>query len=172
LKINLIVAVSENNVIGVKNDLPWNLPLDMSHFKKVTSGHCVIMGRKNYLSIPEKFRPLPNRTNIILTKKSAFKADKCKVFNSLEKAIEYSQSTGEKNPFIIGGGQLYKYALKKNIVDIIYLTRIHADIKGDTFFPKLNLKNWYINSKKFNKKDENHKYDYTFLVLKKIKNSF
>ena len=169
MKVNLIVAVSENNVIGVKNDLPWNLPNDMNYFKKKTSGHCVIMGRKNYLSIPEKYRPLPNRTNIILTKNLNFKAEQCKVCNSLEKALEYSKLNGEKNPFIIGGGKLYKYAIQKKIVDIVYLTRIHANIKGDTFFPKLDLKEWEIVSKKFYKKDSKHKFDYTFLILKKIK---
>lgn len=169
MKVNLIVAVSENNVIGVKNDLPWSLPNDMSYFKKKTNGHFVIMGRKNYLSIPEKYRPLPNRTNIILTSKPNFKAEKCKVFDSLEKALEYSKLNKEKNPFIIGGGELYKYAIQKKIVDIIYLTRIHANIKGDTFFPELNLKEWNVVSEKFNKKDEKHKFDYTFLILEKIK---
>lgn len=171
LKINLIVAVSKNNVIGVKNNLPWILPNDMSHFKKTTTGHCVIMGRKNYLSIPKKFRPLPNRKNIILTTKSNFKANKCEIFDSLEKALDYLKLIGERNPFIIGGGKLYKYALEKNIIDIIYLTKIHANIKGDTFFPKLNFKNWNIISEKNNKKDKNHKYDYTFLILEKIKKS-
>tara|TARA_B100001758_G_scaffold244151_1_gene255077 strand:+ start:688 stop:1206 length:519 start_codon:yes stop_codon:yes gene_type:complete len=169
LKVNLIVAVSENNVIGVKNDLPWSLPNDMNYFKTKTNGHSVIMGRKNYLSIPEKYRPLPNRTNIILTRNPNFKAEKCKVFDSLEKALEYSKLNIEKNPFIIGGGELYKYAIQKKIVDIIYLTRIHANIKGDTFFPELNLKEWDIVSEKFNQKDEKHKFDYTFLILKKIK---
>jgi dihydrofolate reductase len=163
LKVNLIVAASENNVIGVKNDLPWNLPKDMNFFKTKTSGHCVIMGRKNYLSIPEKFRPLPNRTNIILTKNTNFKAEKCEIFNSLEKALNYCKEIGDENPFIIGGGQLYKFAIENKIVDIIYLTRIHANIDGDTFFPKLNLNEWEIISEKFNKKDSRHKFDYTFL---------
>ena len=171
MKVNLIVAVSENNVIGVKNDLPWDLPNDMNYFKTKTSGHCVIMGRKNYLSIPEKYRPLPNRTNIILTSNPNFKAEKCKVFNSLEKALDYSKLNKEENPFIIGGGELYKYAIQKKIVDIIYLTRIHANIKGDTFFPKLNMNEWDVISEKFNQKDVTHKFDYTFLILKKIKNS-
>lgn len=167
MKVNLIVAVSENNVIGVKNDLPWNLPNDMNYFKTKTSGHCVIMGRKNYLSIPEKYRPLPNRTNIILTSNPNFKAKKCKIFDSLEKALEYSKLNKHEKPFIIGGGELYKYAIQKNIVDVIYLTRIHANIKGDTFFPKLKLEDWNIVSKKFNNKDAKHKFDYTFLTIKR-----
>ena len=169
MKVNLIVAASENNVIGVENDLPWDLPNDMNYFKKKTSDHCVIMGRKNYLSIPKKYRPLPKRTNIVLTNDSTFKAEKCKVFNSLEKALKFSESIGDKNPFIIGGGELYKFAIQNKIVDVIYLTRIHANIKGDTFFPKLDLKEWKVVSKKFNKKDSQHKFDYTFFKLQKIK---
>ena len=96
MKVNLIVAASENNVIGQNNDLPWNLPNDMNFFKNKTNGHCVIMGRKNYLSIPKKYRPLPNRTNLILSNKSDFKAKDCKVFNSLEKALEYCELLNEK----------------------------------------------------------------------------
>ena len=168
MKVNLIVAVSENNVIGVKNDLPWNLPNDMNYFKTKTSGHCVIMGRKNYLSIPEKYRPLQNRTNIILTNNPNFKAENCKVFNSLEKALKYSKSIKEENPFIIGGGELYKYAIQKKIVDIIYLTRIHANIKGDTFFPKLNMTNWKIIDEKRHEKDNEHKFAFTFYTLENL----
>ena len=167
--ISIIVAVSSNQVIGKNNKLAWNLPYDMKYFSNITRNHTVIMGRKNWESIPKKYRPLPNRTNIILTSKPNFKAEKCKVFDSLEKALEYSKLNKEKNPFIIGGGELYKYAIQKKIVDIIYLTRIHANIKGDTFFPELNLKEWNVVSEKFNKKDEKHKFDYTFLILEKIK---
>ena len=167
MKVNLIVAVTENNVIGQDNDLPWHLPNDMKFFKKKTNGHCVIMGRKNYLSIPEKFRPLPNRTNLILTNNSSFEAKDCKIFNSLEKAIEYCNLINEKNPFIIGGGQVYKYAIEKKIVDIIYLTRIHTKIEGDTFFPSINLNDWRISYEKFNPKDSKHKFDFTFYKLEK-----
>jgi dihydrofolate reductase len=167
LKINLIVAVSENNVIGMKNNLPWTLPNDMRYFKEKTLGHCVIMGKKNYLSIPQKFRPLPNRENIILTTKKNFNAPKCKVFNTLEKALEYTKSRNEKEIFVIGGGEVYKYALEKNLIDTIFLTRVHAKIQGDTFFPKLNKQQWNVMSEEKQQKDENHKYDYTFFVLTK-----
>ena len=167
MKVNLIVAVTENNVIGQDNDLPWHLPNDMIFFKNKTNGHCVIMGRKNYLSIPEKFRPLPNRTNLILTNNSSFKAEGCEIFNSLEKAIEYCNLINEKKPFIIGGGQVYKYAIEKKLVDVIYLTRIHTKIEGDTFFPTINLNKWRISYEKFNPKDSKHKFDYTFYKLEK-----
>ena len=167
MKINLIVAASENNVIGIKNDLPWALPNDMNYFKKKTLGHTVIMGRKNYISIPEKFRPLPNRENIILTSKQNFTAEKCRIFNSLESSITYCEKMKRKEIFIIGGGEVYKYALKEKLIDTIFLTRVHTTIKGDTFFPKLNLDKWKVISKERNNKDSSHKYDYTFIVLKK-----
>jgi len=168
LKIKLIVAVSKNNVIGIKNGLPWHLPDDMVFFKNTTMGGTVIMGRNNYLSIPEKFRPLKNRFNIVLTNDSLFTAKNCLILNSLESAIDFSKKRNEKNIFIIGGGKLYNYALEKKIVDLIYLTRIHATISGDTFFPKINMDNWRKLDEKFHKKDKNHKYDFTFLTLERI----
>ena len=137
LKIKLIVAASENNVIGIKNDLPWHLPNDMIFFKKKTLNSVVIMGKKNYLSIPKKFRPLKNRTNIILTRDEKFLAENCLVVNNFESAIKIAKKQNRQNIFIIGGGMVYKYALENEMVDIIYLTRIHANIKGDTFFPKI-----------------------------------
>ena len=167
MKVNLIVAASENNVIGIKNDLPWSLPDDMKYFKEKTLGHFIIMGRKNYISIPEKFRPLPNRENAILTTKEKFVAPGCLIFNSLESALEDAKLKNKKEVFIIGGGEIYKYALEKKLVDIIFLTRIHTEIAGDTFFPKIDLKKWTTISELRKSKNENHKYDYTFFVLKK-----
>ena len=166
MKIKLIVAASENNVIGIENGLPWNLPDDMNFFKRKTLNSVVIMGRKNYLSIPEKFRPLKNRTNIIITKNTGFKAKDCVVTNSLEKAIELGEKE-KKDIFIIGGGMVYQYAIQNELVDLIYLTRVHAKIKGDTFFPKINMKIWKILNQKKHKKDNKHKYDFTFFTLQK-----
>ena len=166
MRIKLIVAASENNVIGVKNDLPWHLPDDMDFFKKKTLNSTVIMGKNNFLSIPEKFRPLIKRTNIILTRNKSFYAEGCIVTNSLESAIELAKNE-KKDIFIIGGGLVYKYALEKKMVDLIYLTRVHAQIKGDTFFPILNMRNWEVIDKKTHLKDDKHKYDFTFFTLKK-----
>ena len=140
LKIKLIVAASQNNVIGFKNDLPWHLPDDMNYFKETTINSVVIMGRNNYLSIPKKYRPLKDRVNIILTKNPEFYAPNCLIANGLEKAIELAKLEKRENIFIIGGGKVYQYALEQNLVDLIYLTRIHANIEGDTFFPKLKSK--------------------------------
>jgi len=166
LKTKLIVATSENNVIGLQNKLPWNLPDDMKFFKDKTMGSCVIMGKNNYLSIPNRFRPLKGRINIILTKQTSFKAPNCIIETTLESAIKLAKKE-QKKIFIIGGGMVYKYALEQNLVDIIYLTRIHAKIKGDIFFPELDMNQWSKIEEHFHPKDENHKYNFTFLKFVK-----
>lgn len=166
MKIKLIVAVSENNVIGVKNDLPWHLPDDMDFFKKKTLNSSVIMGKNNFLSIPEKFRPLKNRINIILTRNKSFNAKECLIANDLKAAIKLAKKA-KKNIFIIGGGMVYKDALTQGLVDIIYLTRIHAQIKGDVFFPELDMNKWRVVEEQLHPKDSRHKYDFTFFKLEK-----
>jgi len=166
MKISLIVAVSENGVIGKDNDLIWHLPKDMQFFKKITIGHHVIMGRRNFESIPHKYRPLPNRTNIIITRQSEYKAEGCIVVNSVETALEIAKNNGDIEPFIIGGGQIYRIAIEKNLVDKIYLTKIHHSFKGDTFFPELSS-NWRETNKTENKADDKHKYNYDFITLER-----
>ena len=166
MKVSLIVAVSENGVIGKDNDLIWHLPKDMKFFKETTMGHHVIMGRKNFESIPHKFKPLPNRTNIVITRQSDYKAEGSIVVNSVEDALEIAKVNGDLEPFIIGGGQIYKIALEKNLVDRIYLTRIHYSFDGDTFFPELNS-DWKEINREDCFKDERNKYDYSFIVLEK-----
>ena len=121
---SLIAAVAENRVIGKDNALIWHLPNDMNYFKETTLNHHVIMGRKNYISIPEKYRPLPNRTNIVLSKQECYHEEDCIVFNSIESAIAFARNNKETEVFIIGGGQIYKEALKKNLVDRIYITHV------------------------------------------------
>ena len=167
MKIKLIVAASENNVIGIKNKLPWNLPNDMQYFKNMTMNSVVIMGKNNYLSIPEKFRPLKQRTNIILTRDTNYLAKDCLIANSLESAIELAKKQELSNIFIIGGGMVYKYALDHNLIDIIYLTRIHAHIDGDIFFPGINFKKWTKTNEIFHKADNSHKFSFTFLTYEK-----
>lgn len=166
MKVSLIVAVSENGVIGKDNDLIWHLPKDMKFFKETTQGHHVIMGRKNFESIPHKFRPLPNRTNVIITRQSDYKAEGCLVVNSVEESIEIAKQNEDTEPFIIGGGQIYKIALEQNLVDRIYLTRIHHDFEGDTFFPELNS-DWEEVKRVDCYEDEKNKYEYSFIVLEK-----
>ena len=166
MKVSLIVAAAENGVIGKDNDLIWHLPKDMRFFKETTLNHHVIMGRKNFESIPHKYRPLPNRTNIVITRQTNYKADGCVVVNSVEAALEIAKENGDKEPFIIGGGQIYKLALEANLVDRIYLTKVHHTFDGDTFFPALNNK-WKEVNKTVNKADEKHAYDYDFITLER-----
>ena len=166
MKVSLIVAVAKNGVIGKDNDLIWHLPQDIRFFKEITIGHHVIMGRRNFESIPHKYRPLPNRTNIIITRQSEYKAEECIVVNSVETALEIAKDNGDIEPFIIGGGQIYRIALEENLVDKIYLTKIHHSFKGDTFFPELSS-DWKETNKTENKADEKHKYNYDFITLER-----
>jgi len=165
---SIIVAASENNVIGMNNDLIWHLPIDMKFFKEKTAGHHVIMGRKNFESIPHKFRPLPNRTNIIITRNKNYHAENCIIKTNLTDAINETKNNNENETFIIGGGEIYKLALEQNLVDRIYLTRIHHEFDGDTFFPYLEEAKWKEKSRLEYKKDEKHKYDFTFLTYEKL----
>ena len=166
MKVSLIVAVSENGVIGKDNDLIWHLPKDMKFFKDTTLGHHVIMGRRNFESIPHKYRPLPNRKNIIITRNKNYTAKNCIIKNNLKDALKEARNSNEDEAFIIGGGEIYKLALQENLVDRIYLTRIHYEFEGDTFFPALSSKWKEINKKDFFK-DEKHKYNFTFFTYEK-----
>ena len=168
MKVSLIVAVSENNVIGKDNNLIWHLPKDMKFFKNTTLHHHVIMGRKNFESIPHKFRPLPNRTNIIISRKTNYTAANSLVVSSIQKALEIAKENSDPEPFIIGGGEIYKLALKLDLVDRIYLTRIHGIFEGDTFFPELD-NSWKEISKEDHLSDEKHDYDFSFIILEKNK---
>ena len=167
MKVSLIVAVAENGVIGKDNDLIWHLPKDMRFFKETTLGHHVIMGRKNFESIPHKYRPLPNRANIVITRQSGYKAEGCIVVDSVVAALDIAKNNGDTEPFIIGGGQIYKLALEANLVDKIYLTKINNTFDGDTFFPELENE-WKEVERIDCKADEKHAYDYSFLTFEKI----
>ena len=164
--ISMIVAVSENNVIGKDNSLVWHLPADMKFFKDKTTGHCIITGRKNYESIPEKFRPLPNRTNIVITRQSDYSASGAIVVNSLEAALEKAKATGDEEIFIIGGAEIFNQALR--YTERIYLTEIHHLFEGDTFFPELDPSEWKETARMAGNVDEKNKYPHNFLTLEKI----
>jgi len=166
--VSLIVAVAENNVIGKDNTLIWHLPKDMQFFKQTTLNHHIITGRKNYISIPEKFRPLANRTNIVLTRQNNFTEENCVIHNSLEAAIEFAKKNNETEVFIIGGGQIYKEALDKGLVDKMYITHVHHTFEGDTFFPEVNIEKWKKISEEHHSKDEKHTYDFSFCVYSRI----
>ena len=133
--VTLIAAASENNIIGKDNKLIWRLSDDLKHFKELTKGHFVIMGRKTFESMP---KALPNRTNVIITRKTDYKAENAIVVNSLEKALKVAEN--DNQPFIIGGGEIYKLSME--IADRIELTRVHTSIEGDTSFPEIDLEKW------------------------------
>ena len=140
--VSMIAAVAKNRVIGKNNQLIWDLPKDMKFFMDTTMGRHIIMGRKNFDSIPTKYRPLKNRTNIIVTRNNSFSADGCIVVNTILDGISHAKKNGEKECFIIGGGQIYQQALDLNIVDKLYITHIDTDFDGETFFPKVNFNIW------------------------------
>ena len=159
--LTIIAAVATNNALGKNNDLIWRLPADLKRFKKVTLGHHIIMGRKTYESLG---KPLPNRTTIIITRNQNYKADHCIIVDSLEKAIEAAKS--DENPFILGGGEIYKQAL--DYADILDLTLVHQSFEdADTFFPPIDFTKWIEIKREDFKADEAHKFDYSFVRYKR-----
>jgi dihydrofolate reductase len=142
-KICIIAAASKNLVIGKDNDLPWNLPTDLKSFKKITEGSFVIMGRKCWESIPEKFRPLPKRDNIVITRDPNYEAVGAAVINDLETIIKVFKNDGEHGEvFIIGGAQIYKETFKH--ADKMYLTQILSEVEGDTYLEGLDFSEWVL----------------------------
>ena len=137
LPLSLIAAMSKNRVIGNRGDLPWHEPEDLAHFKRTTSGHAVIMGRKTAESL--KFRPLPKRRNVVVTRQADLRLPGFEVFTDLDAAIAAARVT-DPNPFLIGGGELYALALPQ--ITTMYLTVIDRDVTGDAFFPVFDEKEW------------------------------
>ena len=161
--ITIIVAAAENNAIGKDNDLIWSLPNDLKRFKKLTSGHCIIMGRKTFDSFPGL---LPNRKHIVISRnKNISFSDEVAVVNNFEDAIR--ETGDDENPFIIGGGQIYKLAM--DLVDKIELTRVHEEFKADTFFPKIDEDKGELIHEEFNEKDERHQFSFTYKTYIKIR---
>ena len=130
--ISLIVAIAKNGVIGCEGKMPWHIPEDLRYFKRLTTGHTVIMGRKTFESLG---RPLPNRTNVVVTRQKDYRPEGVEVVHSLEEAVA-------KHPdaFVIGGAEIYRQALP--LADELYITKVHASYKGDTKFPKTDLRHW------------------------------
>lgn len=162
--IAIIVAKSRNNVIGKNNDLPWYLPEDLRHFKKLTSGHTTIMGKNTYLSIYNRINgPLPNRQNIVISRSLQSTPNGFVLASSIKQALELAN---DSDIFIIGGAKLYESCLQDGIVDIIYMTEINSNIEGDTKFPDLDNTRWEETAR------EEHKYNnlsYSFITLERRK---
>ncbi|WNH11096.1 dihydrofolate reductase [Thalassobellus suaedae] len=160
-ELTIIVAAAENDAIGKGNKLIWHLSDDLKRFKNLTNGHHIIMGRKTFESFP---KPLPNRTHIVITRQADYKVPEgVIVVNSLEAAIDVTKN--ELQPFVIGGGEIYKQALA--IADKIELTRIHENFEADTFFPKIDTTIWKETANTFHKKDEKHDYEFSFLTYER-----
>lgn len=165
--ISAIAAVADNGTIGKDGGLPWHLPDDMKFFQRTTVNHYVITGRKNYESIPERFRPLPNRTNIVVTRAEGYKAPGALVRRSIEEALDMARNAGETECFIIGGGQVYEEAFEKKLIHRIYLTSVHAAIAGDVKFPAIG-KGWKEVWTEHHKADARHQFPFTFKVLQHL----
>lgn len=158
--ISIIVAAAENNVIGGNNQLLWRLPNDMKWFKANTTGNTVIMGRKTFDSMG---RALPNRRNIIISRNPELRIEGCEVVGSLDEALQLVN--GEKEAFIIGGGEIYKQAWDK--ADKLYLTRVHTEKEGDTMIPEIRDDQWIEESREDHSTDEKHPYAYSFIIYNK-----
>ena len=157
--ITIIAAIGKNRELGKNNDLIWHLPNDLKRFKKVTSGHDVIMGRKTFESLG---KPLPNRTNIIITRNTDYKAKGCIVVNSLEIALK---TTTDTKPYILGGGNIYSQAIE--VAHILDLTLVDAVLDADVFFPEIDLTIWKETSRENFKADEKHNYNYSFVTFER-----
>lgn len=160
-ELTIIVAAAENDAIGKDNKLLWHLSDDLQRFKKLTSGHHIIMGRKTFESFP---KPLPNRTHVVITRQNDYQVPEGVItVSSLEDAIDVSKN--DSQPFIIGGGEIYKQAMA--IADKIEITRVHHDFEADTFFPKIDTTIWKEVNNVFHKKDADHDYEFSFLTYKR-----
>jgi len=158
--ISIITAMDENRVIGRANALPWRLPNDLRRFRRLTTGHAVIMGRRNYESIG---RPLPERRNIVITRQPGYSAPGCQVVHSLEQALAAAGEDPEI--FIIGGAEIYAQALPR--AARLYLTLVHAAVAGDVRFPPFDQGEWREIERERHEADDRHPYPYSFVVLER-----
>lgn len=158
--ITIIAAAAENNELGKDNKLIWHLSDDLKRFKRLTSGHHIIMGRKTFESFP---KALPNRTNVVITRDTNYTAENAVIVHSIEEALELAKD--DNQPFIIGGGEIYKQSLQ--IADRIELTRVHHSFEADTFFPEIDPSIWKEVQRQDCFKDEKHNYDYSFITYEK-----
>lgn len=164
--ISIVVAADLHNGIGANNGLLWQIPADMHYFKEITVGHHVLMGKNTYLSIPNKYRPLVERTNIVISQDKSFETEGAKVFSNIEEGIQFAEENGEKELMIIGGGKIYEASLKK--VKRIYLTRVnHTFAQADTFFPFIEKHKWHLKTSKLQLKGTNTDYDLMFEIWEK-----
>lgn len=161
MSISIIVAIAENHAIGRNNELLWHISEDLKRFKRITSGHRVIMGRNTYLSLP--IRPLPGRTNIVISDIPGEKFEGCVMVNSIGQALEICQ-TDEEN-FVIGGGMIYKQFLQH--ANKLYITRVYKSFVADTFFPEFNDDEWEEIERETHGPDSENDFEYAFIVYRR-----
>ncbi len=161
--ISAIAAISSNRVIGKDNQIPWYLPADLKFFMQTTLNHHVLMGRKNYQSIG---KPLPRRTNVVITRDPFFVSSGCVVVHSIKEAIQVAYENGEQEAFIIGGGQIYEQAMP--FVNKIYLSEIDLNIDGDVYFPELDPTVWSLESEDLREPDERNQHAFTIRVYNRL----
>lgn len=159
MKLTTIAAVADNGVIGKDNDLIWHLPDDLKHFKRLTKGHTIVMGRKTWESIGAK--PLPKRRHIIITRNAEYTATGAEVVTSVDAALELIEN--DEQPFIVGGAEIYKLAMP--FVKRLELTYVHNDFEGDTYFPEFDKNEWEVTSEVRHEADEKHQWPFTFVQL-------
>ena len=160
--ITIVVAMGEKNEIGSGNQLLWHLPKDLKHFKDLTSGHPIIMGRKTFESIG---KALPNRTNIVVSRKKNWFQEGILIVGSLKEAVKFAKKIDE-NIFIIGGGNVYEQTMES--ADRLEVTLVKANLEADTYFPKINSKFWKMTSEICHEKDEKNQYDFCFQTYEKV----
>lgn len=168
MKVALIVAMDFDRGIGKDNDLMWHLPADMKFFKETTTGHIVVLGRKNYESIPERYRPLPNRENAVLTRNKSYKAEGAIIFYSLEDCLSHYSKESERTIFIIGGGEIYRQAMGLDVIDEMYITHVHKSYDADTFFPEFEIKYWRLEIILNHEKNEKNEASFEVIKYSKV----
>lgn len=158
MRLSIIVAMDDNQLIGKDNALPWHLPADLGYFKKTTTGKTVLMGRKTYESIGF---PLPNRRNVIVSRNTGFSAEGCEVVDSIERALELAK--GDEEVMIMGGASFYEQMLPS--VDRLYITQIEGTFVGDAHFPKFNRDEFVESFRQTHQPDEKNQHTYHFTIL-------
>jgi dihydrofolate reductase len=163
--ISFVVAMDRKQLIGKGDGLPWRLPDEIRRFKEITMGHPVLMGRKTYETIPQKFRPLPGRTNIVLTRQADYDAPGCVLVHSIEEAL--TAVSPDQELMVIGGSLLFNALMP--IVDRLYLTEIDAEYEGDVYFPDLDRSQWREVAREVHPRDDRHDAPFVFLILDRVR---
>jgi len=158
MKISMITAMDDNQLIGKNNALPWKIPADLQFFKKVTMAKPIIMGRKTFESIG---RPLPGRQNIIITRDKTYHADGCDICHSIEQAIKIAGDVDEV--MVIGGANIYQQFLDK--ANRLYLTRVQGEFEGDAWFPTLDFEQWVLTEQEKHQADDKNEANYSFIIM-------